>query len=65
MLTLKIIESDKRESLFPLSNEVVYSPELRTIYYHDIHGNELEEQLYDGDVAYVVNDKGVTISRFG
>ncbi|MDI5805657.1 hypothetical protein MJK86_25200, partial [Salmonella enterica subsp. enterica serovar Kentucky] len=64
MLTLKTINSDKDTSIFQVTGDVSYVKESRMIFFTGWHGGDSEVLLDDGEVAYVCNEKGVTVATF-
>lgn len=64
MLTLKTINSDKDTSVFQVTGDVSYVKESRMIFFTGWHGGDAEVLLDDGEVAYVCNEKGVTVATF-
>ncbi|KHS77012.1 hypothetical protein QT13_01865 [Pectobacterium brasiliense] len=64
MLTIKTINESKDISIFQSLGDVSYVKESRKIFFTGWHGGDADLLLDDGEVAYVCNEKGVTVATF-
>lgn len=64
MLTIKTINEDKDISVFQVTGDVSYVKESRKIFFTGWSGGDCDLILDDGEVAYVCNEKGVTVATF-
>lgn len=64
MLTIKTINSDKDVSVFQATGDVSFVQLSRKIFFRGWSGGDDELLLDEGEVAYVCNEKGVTVAIF-
>lgn len=64
MLTLKTVNTDNDISVFQITGDVSYVKESRKIFFTGWHGGDSDLLLDSGEVAYVCNEKGVTVATF-
>lgn len=64
MLTIKTINEDKDISIFQVTGDVSYVKESRKIFFRGWSGGDDELLLDEGEIAYVCNEKGVTVAIF-
>lgn len=64
MLTIKTINQDKDISVLQATGDVSFVQATRTIFFRGWSGGDDEMLLDEGEVAYVCNEKGVTVATF-
>jgi len=64
MLTIKAINKDNDISVLQATGDVSFVRESRMIFFRGWSGGDDEMILDEGEVAYVCNEKGVTVAIF-
>jgi|GEM_PF-1829263 len=64
MLTIKTINKDNDISVLQATGDVSFVRESRMIFFRGWSGGDDEMILDEGEVAYVCNEKGVTVATF-
>lgn len=64
MLTIKTINKDNDISILQATGDVSFVRDSRMIFFRGWSGGDDEMILDDGEVAYVCNEKGVTVATF-
>lgn len=64
MLTIKTVNKDNDQSVFQCTGDVSFNKISKTIFYRGWSGGDDELMLDESEVAYVCNEKGVTVATF-
>lgn len=64
MLTIKTVNKDKDISVLQVKGDVSFNNKSRMIFFRGWSGGDDEVLLDDEEVAYVCNEKGVTVAIF-